>query len=83
MVDTIVRDENKVTVALLRCRTMCAGDVAQLETQSEIFEGDALEMVVFPFLRTGEVVECEAEYDLLREGAEDSQHGFQERIHDT
>jgi len=53
MVDTIVRDENKVTVALLRCRTMCAGDVAQLETQSEIFEGDALEMVILPFLCTG------------------------------
>jgi hypothetical protein len=57
MVDATVRDENEVVMTLLRCRTMSARDVSQLETQSEIFEGDALKMLVLPFLKTGKLAD--------------------------
>ena len=52
-VDAVIRNENKIGMTLLRCGTIIVKRVPQLNTQSEIFEGDALEMVILPFLCTG------------------------------
>jgi hypothetical protein len=49
-VETVGGDDKKVRVTLLGCRTIGACFVSQLNTQSELFERDALKMVGFPFL---------------------------------